>query len=223
MGLPEDELAKRSFLTKATEAKADLPSEETIVAMGASTGGTDALRQVLKGLPYDGPGCVIVQHMPAPFTAPFAARLDSCCDMEVNEAKPGDRVLPGRALIAPGDRHIPVRRQDRGYVIEMAGGGLVSRHRPSVDVLFHSVAEAAGRHAVGVILTGMGRDGAEGLLAMKDSGADTIAQDERSCAVFGMPREAIALGAVDDVAALSDIPAAILMYTANSAQSRRTR
>ncbi len=143
--------------------------------------------------------------------------------MEVREAKPGDRVLPGRALIAPGDRHILVRRRGRGYVIEMACGGLVSRHLPSVDVLFHSVAEAAGRNGIGVILTGMGQDGAEGLRAMKDAGADTIAQDENSCVVFGMPKEAIALGAVDDVATLPDIPAAILKYASRPARRRRKR
>ncbi len=223
MGLPKDEPATSERSTQATQATPNLASEETIVAIGASTGGTEALRQVLKGLPGDGPGCVIVQHMPAPFTAPFAARLDKYCRIEVREAKPGDRVLPGRALIAPGDRHVLVRRQRGGYAIEMARGGLVSRHRPSVDVLFHSVAEAAGRNAIGVILTGMGQDGAEGLRAMKDSGAETIAQDESTCVVFGMPGEAIALGAVDTVAALSDIPAAILKYAARPATRQRTR
>ena len=171
--------------------------------------------------PADGPGCLIVQHMPAPFTAPFAARLNEYCRMEVREAKPGDRVLLGRALIAPGDRHILARRYGRGYAVEMAGGRLVSRHRPSVDVLFRSVAEAAGGNAVGVILTGMGQDGAEGLRAMKDSGAKTIAQDENTCVVFGMPREAIAHGAVDDVVPLSDIPAAILKYAARPVRRRR--
>ena len=222
-GLRENELATRDLAKLATRAKPNIASEETIVAIGASTGGTEAIRQVLERLPSEGPGCVIVQHMPAPFTGPFADRLDKGCEMEVREAKSGDRVLPGRALIAPGDRHILVRRRGRGYVIEMACGGLVSRHLPSVDVLFHSVAEAAGRNAIGVILTGMGQDGAEGLRAMKDAGADTIAQDENSCVVFGMPREAIALGAVDDVATLPDIPAAILKYASCPARRRRTR
>ncbi|MCH8083103.1 MAG: chemotaxis response regulator protein-glutamate methylesterase [Myxococcales bacterium] len=222
-GLRENELSTCDLAKLATRAKPNIASEETIVAIGASTGGTEAIRQVLKRLPSEGPGCVIVQHMPAPFTGPFADRLDKCCEMEVREAKPGDRVLPGRALIAPGDRHILVRRRGRGYVIETACGGLVSRHLPSVDVLFHSVAEAAGRNAIGVILTGMGQDGAEGLRAMKDAGADTIAQDENSCVVFGMPREAIALGAVDDVATLPDIPAAILKIASRPARRRRTR
>ena len=223
MGVAEGELAKRNASTKAIKSRPSLVSAETIIAIGASTGGTEALRQVLKGLPGDAPGCVIVQHMPAAFTAAFAARLDECCPMEVREAKPGDRVLPGCALIAPGDQHVLVRRRGRGYAVEMAGGGLVSRHRPSVDVLFHSVAEAAGRDAVGVLLTGMGQDGAKGLRAMKNSGAEAIAQDESSCVVFGMPREAIALGAVDRVAALSDIPAAILKFAARPARRRRTR
>jgi two-component system chemotaxis response regulator CheB len=223
MGLPKREPSQRDFSTKATHARPNLASLETIVAIGASTGGTDALRQLLEGLPGDAPGCVVVQHMPAPFTAAFAARLDECCRMQVREAKPGDPVVPGRALIAPGDRHLLVRRDGRGYAVEMTDGGLVSRHRPSVDVLFHAVAETVGRNAVGVILTGMGQDGAAGLRAMKDSGAETIAQDEGSCVVFGMPREAIALGGVDNVAALSDIPAAILKYAARPVQMRGTR
>ena len=223
MGLPKEAPLTRDRSVETTEQKPNRSWEETIVAIGASTGGTEALREVLKGLPADGPGCVIVQHMPAPFVAAFAARLDRCSRMKVREAKPGDRVLPGHALIAPGDRHVLTHRQGSGYAVKMAGGGLVSRHRPSVDVLFQSVAEAAGRNAVGVILTGMGQDGAKGLRAMKDSGAETIAQNEKTCAVFGMPREAIALGAVDDVAALSEIAAAILKKAARPTQRSRTR
>jgi two-component system chemotaxis response regulator CheB len=183
---------------------------DVVVAIGASTGGTEALRSLLEAMPPDSPGIVIVQHMPERFTGAFARRLDECCDIEVKEAVSGDRVFRGRALIAPGNRHLMLRRNGVGYVVEVAGGPAVNRHRPSVDVLFRSVAQSAGAHAVGVLLTGMGDDGAAGLLEMKQAAAATIAQDERSSVVFGMPKEAIRLGAVDTVASLTDIPAAIL-------------
>ena len=183
---------------------------ETIVAIGASTGGTDALRMVLQAMPVSAPAMIIVQHMPEGFTAAFAQRLNECCPIRVKEAADGDRLMPGLALIAPGNRHVLVRREARQYAVEVVDGPLVSRHRPSVDVLFRSVAQQSGPNAIGVILTGMGNDGAEGLLEMKKAGASTIAQDESSCAVFGMPKEAIERGAVDKIVNLSRIAHEIL-------------
>jgi two-component system chemotaxis response regulator CheB len=179
---------------------------DKVVAIGASTGGTEALRLVLEAMPPDAPGLVIVQHMPEGFTSAFAQRLNQTCRITVKEAASGDRVIAGRALIAPGNRHAMVQRSGAHYVIEIVDGPLVSRHRPSVDVLFRSVAQAVGPNAVGVIMTGMGSDGAEGLLEMKQAGALTVAQDEASCVVFGMPKEAIERGAVDKIASLSQIP-----------------
>jgi two-component system chemotaxis response regulator CheB len=183
---------------------------EKVVAIGASTGGTEALREILEAMPPDAPGIVVVQHMPEVFTRAFAGRLNGLCRIEVKEAESGDRVHAGRALIAPGNRHLLVRRDGAQYCVDAVDGPAVSRHRPSVDVLFRSVAQAAGPNAVGVILTGMGRDGADGLSEMKNLGAATIAQDEATCVVFGMPKEAIAQGAVDDVAPLGRIPALLL-------------
>jgi two-component system chemotaxis response regulator CheB len=188
-----------------------------LVAIGASTGGTEALRLVLEAMPVDAPGLVVVQHMPEGFTTAFARRLNELCRMEVKEAADGDRVVAGRALIAPGNRHMLVHRDGAQYIVEVIDGPLVSRHRPSVDVLFRSVAKAAGPNAIGVIMTGMGSDGAEGLLAMHHVGAMTIAQDEASCVVFGMPKEAIERGAVNQVSALAHIPKVILS-AANGAQ-----
>jgi two-component system, chemotaxis family, protein-glutamate methylesterase/glutaminase len=193
-------------------AKAEQPAavgSEKIIAIGASTGGTEALRIVLEEMPADSPGVVIVQHMPEGFTAAFAARLNATCKIKVKEAAQGDLILKGRALIAPGNRHMLVRR-GTVYYSEVVDGPLVSRHRPSVDVLFRSVAQMAGPNAVGVIMTGMGDDGAQGLLEMKNAGAFTIAQDEDSCVVFGMSKEAIDRGAVCITADLQQIPAAIL-------------
>lgn len=181
-----------------------------IIAIGASTGGTEALLHVLEQMPDDCPGIVVVQHMPEGFTAAFAKRLNGICRIDVKEAADGDKISPGRAYIAPGNRHILVRRLGPSYFLEVRDGALVSRHRPSVNVLFRSVAQAAGSHAVGVLMTGMGDDGADGLLEMKQAEAFTIAQDEASCVVFGMPREAIVRGAVDEILPLSKIPAAIL-------------
>jgi len=183
---------------------------EKIVAIGASTGGTEALLQVFEQMPQDCPGIVAVQHMPEGFTAAFAKRLNGICRIEITEAADGDKVLPGRAYIAPGNRHTLVRRLGPGYFLEVRDGSLVSRHRPSVNVLFRSVAQAAGASAVGILMTGMGDDGADGLLEMKKANAFTIAQDEASCVVFGMPREAIVRGAVHEVLSLSRIPSAIL-------------
>jgi two-component system, chemotaxis family, protein-glutamate methylesterase/glutaminase len=185
------------------------PDDRRVVAIGASTGGTEALRAVLSALPPDTPGTLIVQHMPEGFTSHFARHLDHESPMEVREAVHGDRLYPGRALLAPGNRHMALRRDRDGYYVALDDGPLVSRHRPSVDVLFHSVAEIAGATAVGVLLTGMGADGAEGLLALKKAGASTIAQDERTSVVFGMPKEAIARGAAGEITALDRIAASI--------------
>ncbi|BDU71304.1 protein-glutamate methylesterase/protein-glutamine glutaminase [Mesoterricola silvestris] len=179
---------------------------ERFTAIGTSTGGTQALEFVLASLPRTCPGIVVVQHMPEKFTAAFAARLNSICEIEVREARTGDRVLAGRALIAPGGKHLVVRRSGAQYVAEVVSAPPVNRHCPSVDVLFRSVAKYAGRNALGVIMTGMGDDGARGLLEMKQAGAHTLAQDEESCVVFGMPKEAIKLGAADKVVPLSMIP-----------------
>lgn len=181
-----------------------------VVALGASTGGTQALQLVLAQMPPTAPGMLIAQHMPEYFTRSFAARLDEACAVEVKEAEDGDSVLPGRALVAPGNRHMLLRRSGANYYVQVKDGPLVSRHRPSVDVLFKSVARYAGRNSVGALLTGMGSDGASGLLEIKRAGGRTLAQDEASSVVFGMPREAIALGAVDRVVPLDRIPAAIL-------------
>jgi two-component system chemotaxis response regulator CheB len=186
---------------------------DKVVAIGASTGGTEALRAILGAMPPDAPGIVVVQHMPEVFTRTFAERLDRLCRIEVKEAAEGDRVRSGRALIAPGNRHTRLVRTGAHYAVEVGDGPLVSRHRPSVDVLFRSVARAAGPNALGVILTGMGDDGADGLGDMRRAGAATIAQDERTCVVFGMPKEAIERGAVDEVVGLSSIPTEILRRT----------
>jgi len=183
---------------------------ERIVAIGTSTGGTQALEAVLTALPRVCPGIVIVQHMPEKFTASFAARLNELSQLEVREAQNNDRVIPGRALIAPGGKHMLLKRNGAYYHVEVVDGPVVNRHRPSVDVLFRSVAKFAGKNATGIIMTGMGDDGARGLKEMHDAGAATIAQDEASCVVFGMPKEAIKLGCVDRVMGLQDIPKAIL-------------
>jgi two-component system chemotaxis response regulator CheB len=183
---------------------------DSLIALGASTGGTEALRLILERLPPDAPPVVVVQHMPEHFTAAFARRLDECCQISVKEAAQGDDLRPGRVLIAPGNRHLVVRRQGRHYFVELSDGPLVSRHRPSVDVLFRSVAAAAGPNAVGALLTGMGDDGADGLLEMKQAGARTIAQDEATSVVFGMPKEAIARKAAEQVAPLGRIPYLLL-------------
>ena len=178
---------------------------EMVVCIGASTGGTEALRAVLEVLPANAPGIVIVQHMPEHFTRAFARRLDSLCEVSVKEAEDGDTVMRGHVLIAPGGKHTMLERQGARYLVSVRDGPLVSRHRPSVDVLFRSAARSAGANAVGVIMTGMGDDGARGLLEMKEAGARTIAQDEASSIVFGMPKEAIARGAADRVVTLGGI------------------
>jgi len=181
-----------------------------ILAIGASTGGTEALKDVLMGLPRNAPGTIIVQHMPSNFTGPFAERLNGLCAMEVREAKNGDSITPGVALIAPGDYHMVVRRSGARYYVEIGSGDKVSGHRPSADVLFNSVAKIAGANAIGVILTGMGGDGARGLLAMRNAGSRTIGQDEASCIVYGMPKVAFDLGAVEKQLSLNKIAHGIL-------------
>ena len=191
----------------ATEAM--LRTTDKVVVVGASTGGTEALSVLLQALPLDSPGIVIVQHMPEHFTRAFATRLDGVCRISVKEAESNDTVIRGRALIAPGNRHLLLKRSGARYFVEVKDGPLVSRHRPSVDVLFRSAARYAGPNAVGVIMTGMGDDGARGMLEMKEAGAHTIAQDEDTCVVFGMPKKAVELNAVDRVLPLSAIPAAV--------------
>ncbi|HRP95055.1 MAG TPA: chemotaxis response regulator protein-glutamate methylesterase [Rhodocyclaceae bacterium] len=183
---------------------------ERLVAIGTSTGGTQALETLLTALPRVSPGLVIVQHMPEKFTASFAARLNALCEIEVLEARDGQRILPGRALIAPGGRHMLVKRNGAQYLVEVRDGPLVNRHRPSVDVLFRSVARYAGKNALGLIMTGMGDDGARGLKEMHAAGAWTLAQDEASCVVYGMPREAVKLGAVDRSLPLTALAGALL-------------
>lgn len=217
-------LGKRTappVLTPATRLSADaiLPAAsgqamaqttERIVALGTSTGGTQALEAVLTALPRVCPGIVIVQHMPEKFTASFAERLNGLCQIEVREAKNNDRILPGLALIAPGGKHMMVTRSGAFYHAQVVDGPLVNRHRPSVDVLFRSVAKFAGKNATGIIMTGMGDDGARGLKEMLDAGSSTVAQDEASCVVFGMPKEAIKLNAAQRIMPLHEIHHAIL-------------
>jgi len=186
-------------------------ANDAIVVIGASTGGTEALLAILRTLPIDAPGIVIVQHMPERFTAQFAARLDSLCAISVKEARTGDTVLRGQALVAPGNHHMLLKRVAGRYQVDVSDGPLVNRHRPSVDVLFRSAARYAGANAIGVILTGMGNDGARGMVEMKQAGAYTIAQDEASCVVFGMPAEAIKHGATERVLPLDRIASEILM------------
>lgn len=189
-----------------------LRTTELVVAVGASTGGTDALRIFLEAMPPDSPGIVIVQHMPENFTKSFANRLNELCQITVKEAENGDSVIRGRALIAPGNHHMLLKRSGAKYYVEIKDGPLVNRHRPSVDVLFRSTARFAGRNAIGIIMTGMGDDGARGLLEMKEAGARTIAQDEKSCVVFGMPNEAIKLGAAEKIMPLDQIAGLTLSW-----------
>ena len=187
------------------KSHAMMQTTEKVVVVGASTGGTEALRVFLESLPADSPGIVIVQHMPEGFTRAFSQRLDGLCRISVKEAADNDTVVRGRALIAPGNHHLLLKRSGARYYVEVKDGPLVSRHRPSVDVLFRSAARYAGKNAVGVIMTGMGDDGAHGMLEMKEAGAVNIAQDEASCIVFGMPNEAIKLGGVDHIRPLEAI------------------
>jgi two-component system chemotaxis response regulator CheB len=198
-----------AVISSHTSDKSMIRTTEKVIVIGASTGGTEAIRHLLMELPADCPGIVIVQHMPEQFTRSFAERLNEQCKIAVKEAQNNDSVLRGQALIAPGNHHTMLKRSGSRYYVEVMDGPLVNRHRPSVDVLFRSTAIYAGKNALGIILTGMGDDGAKGLLEMKKNGASTIAQDEMSCVVFGMPREAINLGAADRIMSLSDMPAFI--------------
>jgi two-component system chemotaxis response regulator CheB len=203
------EIAPR-YSADAVIAKTDAPRQfrttDRIIAIGASTGGTEAIKDVLVQLPADTPGIVIAQHIPRAFSTPFAKRMDACCQMTVYEAEDGQQILPGHVYIAPGDRHLLLIRDGARYVCKLDDGQPVNRHKPSIDVLFRSVAQQAGRNAIGVILTGMGKDGAMGLKEMRDAGAPTIAQDEATCVVWGMPREAVALGGAVQVLGLHEIP-----------------
>lgn len=207
---PAPDAAKKAALP--VQRLAMTRTTNKVVAIGSSTGGTEALLRVLTPLPPNSPGIVIVQHMPEHFSRSFAQRLNDLCAFEVKEAEDGDAVIPGRALLARGNYHMLLRRSGARYYVQVKSGPLVGRHRPAVNVLFKSVAKYAGQNAVAVILTGMGKDGAEGLKLMKNNGARTIAQDEASCIVFGMPKEAIATGAVDRIAALELIPKLILDF-----------
>ncbi|WP_099797164.1 protein-glutamate methylesterase/protein-glutamine glutaminase [Variovorax sp. 54] len=192
--------------------RSPLLSTEKLLIIGASTGGTEAIREVLQPLPPDAPAVLIAQHMPAGFTRSFAQRLDGLCRIRVKEAEQGERVLPGHAYIAPGGFHLSLARSGANYVAHLDQEPPVNRHRPSIDVLFDSAAKHAGKNAIGIILTGMGKDGAEGLLRMRRAGAHTLAQDEASCVVFGMPREAVALGAVDEVSPLNEISRRVMAH-----------
>ncbi len=212
--------ASRVRLTKRDESvmpsgagepiRARAQTSNKVVAIGASTGGTEALKKVLTKMPPNSPGIVIVQHMPANFTTAFAARLNDLSQINVKEAEDNDSVTPGTALLAPGNFHMILRRSGGRYYVEVKTGPMVHHQRPAVDVLFKSTAKYAGANAIGVILTGMGADGAEGLLEMKNAGAGTIAQDEKSCVVFGMPREAIRLGGVDKVVSIDQVASEII-------------
>jgi two-component system chemotaxis response regulator CheB len=206
----EPKLTADAILSPATHAMAE--TTEKVVAVGASTGGTEALKVLLEALPADCPGIVIVQHMPELFTRAFADRLNTLCRITVKEAQSNDTVLRGQALIAPGNHHMLIKRSGARYYVEIKEGPLVCRHRPSVDVLFRSAARYAGQNAVGVILTGMGDDGARGMLEMKQAGAKTIAQNEETCVVFGMPNEAIKRSAVDKVVPLESVAGAMLAF-----------
>ncbi|MEN6622197.1 MAG: chemotaxis response regulator protein-glutamate methylesterase [Smithella sp.] len=206
----EPKLTADAIMPKPTN-NAMVKTTEKVVVVGASTGGTEAIRVFLESLPPDAPGIVIVQHMPEHFTKSFAQRLDSLCKISVKEARDNDTVMTGRALIAPGNYHTLLKRSGARYYVEVKEGPLVSRHRPSVDVLFRSTARYAGPNAVGVIMTGMGDDGARGMLEMKEAGAYTIGQDEATCVVYGMPQEAFKRGAVDKVLPLEGIADKVLL------------
>lgn len=209
-------------MLSAPPGRAMSKTTETIIAIGVSTGGTEALRKVLEAMPADCPPIVAVQHMPEHFTAAFARRLNDCCEITVQEAKDGDRMLRGHAMIAPGNRHTLLARSGAIYCLQVRDGPLVSRHRPSVDVLFRSVACAAGRNAVGLIMTGMGDDGARGLLEMRQAGARTLGQDQASCVVYGMPNEARKLGAVEEEQPLSRLASALMRLATDERRAVRS-
>ena len=200
-----------------------LISSEKLIIIGASTGGTEAVKSFLMQMPSDAPGILITQHMPPGFTRSFAKRLDTLCKITVSEAQGDERILPGHAFIAPGDSHLLLARSGANYVTKLDQGPPVNRHRPAVDVLFDSAAKTAGKNCVGVILTGMGKDGAAGMLRMREAGAFNVAQDEASCVVFGMPKEAIAVGGVHEIAPLNDLPGIVLEHLAQEHHARALR
>jgi two-component system chemotaxis response regulator CheB len=208
---PQEKLTADAVLPPSNGRPIDRTTDKVVV-IGASTGGTEALRRILEPLPVDCPGIAIVQHMPAGFTTAFAKRLDGLCRIEVREAVTGDRLMPGLALIAPGNHHLLLQRSGAQYHVEVRDGPLVTRHRPSVDVLFRSAARSAGANALGIIMTGMGDDGAKGMLELRQTGAHTIGQDEATCIVYGMPKEAMKAGAVAQEIALDRIPAEIVRF-----------
>lgn len=214
---PSPRLDAGAVLPRRSSVRPIQPGNAMVVAVGASTGGIEAIQTLLEGLPVNAPGIVVVQHIPEGFARSFAERMDRILPLDCKEAANGDMIRPGRVLIAPGGKHLMVRRSGTNYIAEISDGPPVNRHKPSVDVLFRSVAQQAGRNGVGVLLTGMGDDGARGLLEMKESGASTIAQSEGSCVVYGMPKEAIRRGAADQVLDLSRIPGAILSARRGSA------
>jgi len=219
-------LLRQSASVKGNDAPAllrnPLVSSEKLLIIGASTGGTEAIKSFLLQMPSDCPGILITQHMPAGFTKSFANRLDSLCQISVKEAEGGERILPGHAYIAPGDKHLLLAKSGANYVTQLCDTPPVNRHKPSVDVLFDSAAAFAGKNVIGVILTGMGKDGAAGMLQMKNAGAYNFAQNEESCVVYGMPKEAVAHGGVDEVAHLNDLPKLVLNYLIeNSARALR--
>lgn len=211
-------VASRARMVRRNPATAQRPAErglpivgtEKLIAIGASTGGTEAIKEVLLGLPADSPGVIITQHMPPGFTRSFAARLDRLCRVSVCEARDGDRILPGTALLAPGGLHMEVARSGANYVARLSEAPPVNGHRPAVDVMFNSAARCAGRNLIAALLTGMGKDGARGLLEIRESGGYTVAQDEASCVVYGMPREAAEIGAAEEVLPLEEIGPALL-------------
>lgn len=214
--------ASRTGVAAPVQLRNPLISSEKLLIIGASTGGTEAIKAFLLQMPSDCPGILITQHMPAGFTRSFANRLNSLCQISVKEAEGGERILPGHAYIAPGDQHLLLARSGANYVTQLSDAAPVSRHKPSVDVLFDSAAAFAGKNAIGVILTGMGKDGAAGMARMKEAGAYNFAQNEESCVVYGMPKEAVAHGGVDEVAHLNDLPKLVLNYlTTNSARALR--
>ncbi len=208
-------LTADAVIEKVNFQKSMVKTTEKIVIVGASTGGTEALTTFLTSFEFDSPGIVIVQHMPEKFTKSFSDRLNQLCKINVKEAENNDTVIRGQALIAPGNKHMLIKRSGARYYVEVKDGPLVSRHRPSVDVLFRSAARYCGKNAIGVIMTGMGDDGAKGMLEMHDAGAYTIAQDEESCIVFGMPKEAIKAGGVDKIVSLELISTEVLKYSKN--------
>ncbi|WP_275445645.1 MULTISPECIES: chemotaxis response regulator protein-glutamate methylesterase [unclassified Halomonas] len=213
--------ARREGTPPPPAIKAPLISSEKLIIIGASTGGTEAIRNVLEPLPANSPAILITQHMPGGFTRSFAERLNRLCRITVKEAEDGERVLPGHAYIAPGDAHLKLARSGANYIAQLDNGPPVNRHRPSVDVLFNSAAQQAGRNAIGVILTGMGKDGAAGLLAMRQAGSPTLAQSEATCVVYGMPREAVALGGAAEIVDLDQMAGQIMHLVAASGRAQR--